>query len=512
MGSPREYSLTSVHVARGASYIIMQNIVTNGAQVVTFAILARLITPMEMGILAVLTLVNGLCQIIGTVALPQAVTKFIAESFPRGETRVAASAFYQALRVTFILAMPLGLVIFLAASTLSIALLGQATYVIFFQVLALDILFYAGALPVLNATLLGLQKFKATATIAVANTLLRQTLIISLIVLLHNFVGLVFAWVISDFATTAVYLAYVLRCLGPPQFDFPFRKLLNFSWPLSLGNAISFAYSWFDRAVLLLFVPLATLGVYNATLMAFGVLVAISNALTTVLFPAYSAQQSSDTQNSSNAVRLASRYVSFVLIPLALGLLATARPALALFVGEVYTAGSEPLMVMSGAFAIAAVGTALSPMLLAMEETRIAAVITVGSLVLSLGTAFLLVPVFGMLGASVARGFALLLATALTIAFLARKSAITLDLGVYLRSLLAGFVMAVVVILVQLPFHSKFLLPLYVIVGGITYVTGLRLLKAVQQEDIDLLRSYFGKRLGFATRILSWILLPSNRD
>ncbi len=39
---------SAVHVTRGVSYLVIQNIVTNAVTVMSFAILARLISPKEM--------------------------------------------------------------------------------------------------------------------------------------------------------------------------------------------------------------------------------------------------------------------------------------------------------------------------------------------------------------------------------------------------------------------------------------------------------------------------------
>jgi len=46
-------SFTAVRISRGASYLIAQTVVSNAVLVVSFAILARLITPKEMGIWAI---------------------------------------------------------------------------------------------------------------------------------------------------------------------------------------------------------------------------------------------------------------------------------------------------------------------------------------------------------------------------------------------------------------------------------------------------------------------------
>jgi O-antigen/teichoic acid export membrane protein len=146
---------------------------------------------------------------------------------------------------------------------------------------------------------------------------------------------------------------------------------------------------------------------------------------------------------------------------------------------------------------------------LALAHTRVASTITSGSVILSITAALLLVPTWGMLGASTARALGMITTTTLTILFLRRKLSLQLELGMMVKTLGAGVAMAAVVIAVQIPFYSQYLLPLYIVIGAVAYLTALRLLKAVKEEDIDLLGRYFGHRLRFGTTMLKWILLPT---
>jgi O-antigen/teichoic acid export membrane protein len=462
-----------------------------------------------MGILAVLQLLIGVCQTFIALAIQPAATRFVAEEISNGHRHAAAAVFYQCLRLTLLLAMPASLILFLGASSLATLFLGDQSYVILFQFLAVDVLVSVGALPVLVGALIGLQKFKETAIVnVVVSNILRQVAIITLVVLLKNFVGLVIGWVISDLAASAVYLVYVLLLLGRPTFEFPLRRLLRFSWPLYFGNVASLAQSWFDRALLVAFVPLATLGVYNATLTAFGVLTGISSAMSTTLLPAYSGMTGQDRKRVLvGASRTASRYVSFLLAPLSLGLLATAKPALILFVGQAYSEGTGPLMILSAIFALTAFTIALGPILLAIEKTWISSAITVLSVLVGVATGVILMPLSGILGASIARGLAMTLSSAVTVIVLKRHIQLQLDFSSILKSLLASTVMATVVFASQIAVYDKLLLPIYVLIGVFVYVLMLRFLKAVKEEDIDLIRELLGERLSFGTRILRRALL-----
>ncbi len=486
---------------------MIQHVVTSAAMVASFAILSRLITVKEMGVMAVLLLVNELCQVVATLALQQAATRFIAKEFAGGMKRVAASIFYQAIRTTLLLAAPLAAFVFVGANMLSVQLFGEDGYAVLFRVLAFDVLFYAGMLPVLLGALLGLQKFRETAILTIVNTLVRQSLIVLLVIFLRNFLGLVVAWVLADLVAASFYLAYVSNILGRPRFDYALGNLLSFSWPLSISNAVSFAYSWFDRALLLAFVPLATLGVYNATIIAFNVMAGIAGAIATTLFSAYSALQTRGRQGVSDAIYLSSRHVSLIAVPLAFGLLVTAKPSLALFVGTAYVAGAESLMLLAGVFGVSLVGTVLFPVLLALGETRTASAVTITSLCVGLASSYVLVPPFGMLGAGSARGLAMSLTTMMTILVLRRTMTFRLDTELMAKSLVAGSVMAVVVWFSELLAYDPYLLPLYVFVGTATYLVMLRLLRAMRPDDLDLFRSYLGERFGWFAELIGKIVL-----
>jgi O-antigen/teichoic acid export membrane protein len=491
----------------------MHSLGINAINIVSFAILARLISTKEMGIYTILLLINATCQTFATLSVDQAVTKFVAENFSRGAVSAAAGAFYQALRTTLTIAIPVVALIYYGAPSLAVYLLGDVSYAVLFQVLAVDVLFSAGALPVIMSGLLGLQMFREFAAIdLIFGSLLRQTMIILLIVLLRNFVGLVIAWVFSDAATVLVLLAYAISALGVPRFDFPLTKLLRFSFPLTLGSVAGYAQTWFDRALLVAFVPLATLGIYNAALTAFGVLTGVASAVASMLYTAYSSikGEAQFKDRMRDGVRLATRYSSFTLIPLSFGLLAVAKPALTLLVGGAYASGSLPLIIFSGAFAVTAFTAALSPVLLALEETKIAAAITAVSVAMSLVVAYVLLPEWGMVGASVARAFAIILGAVLTILVVSRKMTLQVDILAVAKNLVASAIMAIVLVAFQLMIYSKFLLPVYVLIGAIVYLVLLRLLRAVEPADLSLLRGFLGPRLSLVSTVLSWIILPKD--
>jgi len=55
-------------------------------------------------------------------------------------------------------------------------------------------------------------------------------------------------------------------------------------------------------------------------------------------------------------------------------------------------------------------------------------------------------------------------------------------------------------------FYSKYLLPVYVAVGGLVFFLALRSLHAVTQEDLELVSDFLGPRLTFLANWMKKLL------
>ena len=487
----------AVHVARGASYLLAQGIITNILMAVTFAIIARIITTAEMGAMAVLMMIIGAARLIACLGMPTSVTRFLAEHLAREDREKAAGCFYQALRLSFAISIPISIALFLLAPFLSLMLLEKPEHMLLLQILAIDIVPSAGLIPLLSNAMLGLQKIRQLSTISIAYNVIRQTLIIFLTIITRSLQGLVVAWLISELVFASVLLSCVRRDLGPTSFSFSLKHLVKFSFPLSLQDAVSYVYAWFDRAILLAYTTLDALGIYNASMTAFGVLNNVPNAIATSLFPTYSAIQGKNGAEAlQSSIRVASRYVCLIAMPLSHGLAATAKPALTLFVGEAYAEGTTPLIILSIFFALTLVSTALSGLLVVLGETVLSLKLTALNAVIGIGSAQLLLPYLGATGASLTRG--IVMATSLLTAIIALRNRIRLsfDMEAFWKSLLASTVMAIGVAASQTYHYSKFYLPIYVLIGGAIYLIMLRLTNAIKPEDVHLMEEYLGPRLG----------------
>ena len=490
----------AIFVARGASYILTQKIAYSVMQILAFAAIARLISQVDMGILAVLTLTIGLFSAIISLGLPVAATKFIAEYVGKGDRQSTASIFYQILRVNLIISIAAASFCFVFSDSISLFLLQTTTYTGLFRVLALDIV-AAGMLSTLHSSLLGLQKIREVAIFNLIGLAIRLILIVLLLLLGFGLFGIVFAWLLGNLANCLLYIRIIFKSLGPPTFSFSLRHILRFSYPLYFSGILGFIYGWFDQVLLLASLSLSELGVYSVALRAFGVLQGVTIAISTTLFPKYSEMHGRNGVKSvEKAIPDASRYICYTTMPLAFGLLAVARPAITLFAGAAYSIGSQPLVILCFFFAIVCIQTALSGILSILEKTLIVSGLTLANIAIGFIFSVLLLPPFGILGLSIARGITMLSSLFLLIWVLRKKIKLTLDKEAFWKSLTSSAIMAIVVSGVEHLWYSNYLLPIYLALGTITYLGMLKILNAARKTDIELIRLYMGKRFEFLTK------------
>jgi len=497
---------SAIHVARGASFVFIQNIGYTIIQIIAFAIIARLISSVDMGILSTFSLTVGLSSTFISLGLPSVATKTIAEHMGKGDRQTAARIFYQILRISLILSITVAFLFFIFSDAISLLLLKTTDHVSLFRVLALDIV-PSGLMPTIYNSLIGLQKIREATVFNLTKMVIRQILFVSLLLLGFGMLGLVVAWLVGDLINVILSMLTIFRSLGSPTFSFSLRRLLKLSYPLYISNLVSFAYGWFDRILLLTFLPLSALGIYDVTLRAFGVLTSVTLSVSTALFPKYSELHGRDGIKSvENAIPIASRYICYIAMPLAFGLLAVARPAIVLFAGEPYAAGSQPLMILSFFFAIISIQTALGGILIVLEETSTLSGLRLINVVIGMILGASLLTSFNIVGASVARGITMLASLLLSIWVLRKKVNLKLDKEAFWKALASSTVMAAAIGGVMHLLYDIRILPFYLVLGALVYLGMLRILHAVRDSDMKLFRLYLGSRFEFLMRPIEFLL------
>jgi O-antigen/teichoic acid export membrane protein len=500
----------AVAVARDASYLIANNFATIVISIVAFAFIARLISQEEMGGLAVLMLITAGAQLLSSPGLGSTATKFVSSFEATGEYDKMRSAGYECIVINVAATSIIAGSVYFSADVLASSLLGSLSRAGLIRLLLVEICALGIRNPLSNI-LTGLRKFREISITNVVAFALRQGLVVGFLELGWGLFGVVAGWGIGDSLNSFILAFYARKFLGPPKIGFGFRKLLKFSAPLFLGDAASYAWSWFDRALLIPLVSLAQLGSYNVAVTAYGILTSTPSSISGTLFPYYSqihpnGREKSQTIDLGNAVETASRYVSLLAIPLSVGLAVVSLPAATLLAGNNYADAAFPLAILSISMALACQVYALSAIFVVVGKTVTSATITIASVSVPTLVGMLVIPYLGIPGASVARGLSLAISLILSILVLRRFLKVRFDMQAYGHAWVASLIMAAAVLVAQQLFYSKYLLPVYVAMGAVVFVAVLRVLRAVKPKDFELISDFLGPRMGFITRILRKIL------
>jgi O-antigen/teichoic acid export membrane protein len=499
-----------VAVARDASYLIANNFATIVISIVAFAFIARLISQEEMGGLAVLMLITAGAQLLSSLGLGSTATKFVSSFEATGEYDKMRSAGYECIVINVAATCIIAGSVYFSADVLAPSLLGSLSRAGLIRLLLVEICAVGTRTPLSNI-LTGLRKFREISVTNVVAFALRQGLVVGFLEFGWGLFGVVVGWGIGDSLNSFILAFYTRKFLGPPKIGFGFRKLLKFSAPLFLGDAASYAWSWFDRALLIPLVSLAQLGSYNVAVTAYGILASTPSSISGTLFPYYShihpnGGDKSQTIYLGNAVETASRYVSLLAIPLSVGLAVVSLPAATLLAGNSYADAAYPLAILSISMALACQVYALSAIFVVVGKTVTSATITIASVSVPTLVGMLIIPYLGIPGASIARGLSLVISLILSIFVLRRFLKVRFDMQAYRHAWVASLIMAAVVLVAQQLFYSKYLLPMYVAIGAAVFVAVLRLLHAVKPEDLELISDFLGPRMRLITEILRKLL------
>lgn len=358
------------------------------------------------------------------------------------------------------------------------------------MVLALDI--GAGIFNgFLNGTLFGLQKFHVIAIVGIVTSTLKLFAPLYFLAAGLSLLGVVIGWVVADIASAIILLLPTFSSFRKVKKsnELSFGEILRYSLPLYGSSIIAYFSGTIDRFVVLSFSNLAVLGIYSVAMAAVNAIGMVSSSIGNSLFPQMAQAHGRYGRDALKEASVkASRYVFLIFTPLAIGLVATAYPAIQLFFGEGYKSGSLPIVIVSIAVALTSAGVIVSNLLLCVGMTRTILEASVISVVAGAAISGLLVSPLGSIGAAIGRAV-LLSASFIYSTYKLRKTfGIYLDAGAFKKSLLCSGTMAIGVIAVQLFLNGRNMLPLYIAIGGVIYLLMLKLSKAINYQDVQLLK------------------------
>jgi O-antigen/teichoic acid export membrane protein len=284
-----------------------------------------------------------------------------------------------------------------------------------------------------------------------------------------------------------------------------FKRILKYSIPLGIAGIVTVATGATDPMVVGGLLSEAQLGAYNAAiLISGGIGVVFFTPLNTAFFPETSAS-AQDRVKLVNGLRLAFRYAVLALIPVSFALAALSTQMLNLFSGGVssYLTANLPLQLMSIFFIFVAMQGIPTSLLLSTGKTTQVMAIGIATVVLDLVLSELMVPSFGLVGATTSRilvdiaGF--LMAAYLTKSYFQN----VIDFGFYAKVVVISFILFIVLFcLSKFVSDSTMTLLPYFLIGSTVLLLCVRGFKLLTEEDEKYLEHFVPSKLGGLLRLL----------
>ena len=509
-----------VSVARGATSLYIANVVVLVANTLYFLILTNILrSTLDVGILTALNLmiwflvtVSILAQPVtmqSPIPAPLAVLKFIPELIARKARPSAGRIFGLSMGIAGAIAIAIGAVLIASPVLVTPLLGGSAVLPMYVQLSAIDVILLSLGQVCVASLIAGGEMRSATIYIILWSVV--RYVLASLLLFNYAITGVLVGWVIGDGVLLAVSLRKSVRIFGVGRgtVEFSVPEFARYSSITFVSALIGYAINQADKLFTLAQQGLPKLAIYNVAIVAASFTGLAPYALTTVLLPALSSLHASNgVGEMRELVQHYSRYVSIIVIPVAVGFASITEVALRIF-GPAYVAGLIPSVIVSLATGLTAVGAVYAAVLLAVGELKwytAANVIGLGSLA---AVAFAATPVLGLSGPALGRASLMVLAAIVYAYATLRRGFFELDVKAFLGAIGSSFLMGVVVFFALSFFHTFLfklaMLPVVVVVGGVIYLGALRALRLLRKDDLDFIRDIVPERAHFLVAIVAQI-------
>ncbi len=474
--------------------------------VIYFAVATRFLTVYEIGVTSSFFLVTTIFSTFFNFSIPAALAKFVPEYKGGGKVDWARGITKKGIIFGIIVSIISSIALYFSSSWISTQLFGSFTYQSLLEILALDV-FAIVFLPFLSSVLTGLQKFRELSISTTFGYGIKYATAIILLNLNFGLLGVILAWVIGDFSSVFLKSYFLLSFRGEIT-SVPFSRLIKYSAPLYLAGIINYLSARIDQFLIIFYLGLANLGIYNAAITASWVVSSISQSMGAALFPQFAERFGrKDKKALSNAAYGASRYMSIIYLPLAVGLATVALPTISLVAGPSYIEGAIPLTLFSLTSAITCLSPIANSVISSLGKTKIYFWARLSSFSIDTILGVLFIPILGITGAAISKTIASIAGFTYVMISLKKIFGWNFDVTTLKKCWIGSIIMGLIVLTLQQFITNRFYLPLYILVGGVSYLVFIRLFHVVNKSDVTLIKEFLPQKLEFLVDIFAKFLV-----
>jgi O-antigen/teichoic acid export membrane protein len=502
-------SKEKVRLARSAIYLTLQGLSSSILGIIYFAFIARLLLEIsDLGKIVSISMFSDLLVTFTTLSISSAVTKYFSESIGKEDEKGAHGVIINGLKFLLLSAISSSAICIIFASQISLIFLKDSKDFFYFWLLSINI-FLVILSQLFTSIIYAAQMFREYFITYIISNFIKTFTSIILLEMKFGIIGVLTAWIAGSSSLFLVSLIFSKNLLkiGKNKGEFSLKTMLKYSVPIYGSSIISYFQSTIDKYVILLLTNQEILGLYAPAVTAMAYVAGFSGYITSAIFPKMSELfGKKDLDTMLKGLKEVSRYASIIYVPLAFGLAAVSIPTIDLFAGSRYVGGGPVLMILALTSIILPISNTLGVYFASIGNTKVFFISSLFSLIMGSTFSLILVPVLSIIGAALARGFSTFFGFIIFLFCLENKKII--DWKNFLKVSIISLIMAIVVYSLTLIIYSKYLLPIYILIGGIIYITLIIILKVINKSDIELMIDILPDNIKNKVKIIIYKFFP----
>ncbi len=376
-------------------------------------ILSRMLGPEGYGLVGLTTPFQGIFQVLSAGGFPPAISKFVAQHNAVNEEDVARQIILTSLKFMMVAGTLFGLLIFFSAEWIANFYFHKAAMVYPLQAVAL-ITPFSVIVGAFRGAFQGVYKME----LVVASRVVEQVFMIGMAVVFVSIgfyaagavLGTAFGFIASSIVSLILFKKYVWVHFPKPATKISFKDelillktLLVFSIPVAITALSEMAIYDVGPLVIGRYLPAEDAGYYTTADPIARLPLIISLSVAAVILPAASEAASlNDKRLLETYIIQSYRYVTLLVVPLCVGIAIFARPLLSLLFGPDYIFGASALSILVFGMTFYTLFMVSSSIIQGIGHPRLPMVILLIGTVINIGLNFMLVPLYGIIGAAIA--------------------------------------------------------------------------------------------------------------
>ena len=322
-------------------------------------------------------------------------------------------------------------------------------------------------------------------------------LILWIIFFLHGtLTQVILVLVFSEMVKTLISYLFSRKFIRP-QFKINFKLwkyLFKECLPIAFSTVIMVIYYRIDVVMLSLMLGDAEVGLYSAAYKLSEPLSLIPLAFFVSLFPLMSASFKTSEERLVKSYRLSFKYLLIIMLPIAMGVSVLSDEIILLIYGAEFSGSASALKILIWGLVFSSGGMLFWNLLAAIDKQKLSTYITAISAFGNIALNFILIPLMGYVGASIASVLTAFLAFIMGFYFVSKDLRVLPIHKISIKPVLAIVIMGFFVY-----FFIDTNIFLLIFCAALIYFLSLLFLKTLTEEDIDVI-------MGLTGRDMHWVL------